>query len=134
HGFDNVGESLHVSSFLMERYLEAADKALNLAIANGPQPPKVTKKLSLKDSHQVKSSTERVYLKADDGTVTCFSSSACNAVTVSGFYPPDRGKYRFRISASAVQSGKKPVAFRVDAGPLLMATKNHLVPSSHVPP
>jgi hypothetical protein len=33
YGFDNVGEALHVSSFLMERYLEAADMALNLAIA-----------------------------------------------------------------------------------------------------
>src|SRR5262249_26879475 len=32
HGFDNVSEAQHVSSFLMERYLEAADKALNLAI------------------------------------------------------------------------------------------------------
>src|SRR5947209_7035472 len=35
HGFDNVGEALHVSSFLMDRYLEAADRSLGLAIANG---------------------------------------------------------------------------------------------------
>src|SRR5262249_52917984 len=28
HGFDNVGEALHTSSFLMEKYLEAADHAL----------------------------------------------------------------------------------------------------------
>ena len=27
-GFDNVGDALHISSFLMERYLEAADAAL----------------------------------------------------------------------------------------------------------
>ena len=39
NGFDNVGEALHTSSFLMERYLEAADTALAVAIANGPQPP-----------------------------------------------------------------------------------------------
>ena len=32
------------------------------------------------------------------------------------FYPPDRGRYRFRISASGVQSAGKPVTFRVDAG------------------
>ena len=35
-GFDNVGEALHTSSFLMEKYLEAADTALNVAIANRP--------------------------------------------------------------------------------------------------
>src|SRR5262249_11260937 len=38
HGFDNVGEALHSSSFLMERYLEAADRALNAAISNGARP------------------------------------------------------------------------------------------------
>src|SRR5688572_28660188 len=49
HGFDNVGDALHTSSFLMERYLEAADAALNMAIANGPQPPLVKKRYLLKD-------------------------------------------------------------------------------------
>ena len=55
NGFDNSGEALHVSSFLMEKYLEAADTALGLAIANGPQPPVTKKQYSLKDQHQVKS-------------------------------------------------------------------------------
>src|SRR5262245_26041038 len=127
HGFDNVGEALHVSSFLMERYLEAADKALSVAIANGAQPTKIKKRYSLKDTHQLKTSTERVYRKLDDGTVVCFSSSHWNTVVLTPFYPPDRGRYRFRISVSAVQSSSKPVTFRVDAGPMLMGTKNHLV-------
>ena len=38
------------------------------------------------------------------------------AVRLSPFYPPDRGKYRFRISASGFQSAGKPVTYRVDAG------------------
>jgi hypothetical protein len=49
HGFDNVGEALHTSSFLMERYLEAADSALNVAIANRPRPPLLKKRYLLKD-------------------------------------------------------------------------------------
>jgi Protein of unknown function (DUF1592)/Protein of unknown function (DUF1588)/Protein of unknown function (DUF1587)/Protein of unknown function (DUF1585)/Protein of unknown function (DUF1595)/Planctomycete cytochrome C len=107
NGFDNNGEALHISSFLMEKYLEAADIALNKAIANGPQPPLVKKRYLLKDERGVKVSTESVFF--------------------SQFYPPDRGKYRIRISASGYQSGDKPVVYRVDAGPMLMATKNHLV-------
>jgi len=126
HGFDNVGEALHVSSFLMERYLEAADKALALAIVNGPQPPLVKKRYDCKEERHVKNTTERVFLKRDDALVF-FSSSAWQAVTLSQFYPPDRGTYRFRISAYGFQSAEKPVAFRVLAGPMLMATKNHLV-------
>ena len=48
------GEAHHVSSFLMEKYLEAADKALDVAIANGPQPPLIKKRYSLKDERSVK--------------------------------------------------------------------------------
>jgi hypothetical protein len=125
-GFDNVGEALHTSSFLMEKYLEAAEKALNVAIANGPRPPLIKKRFSLKDQHQVKTTTERVFRKLDD-TVVMFSSSAWQAVHLYGFYPPDRGKYRFRISASGFQSGGKPVTFRVDAGRMGMAGNTHLV-------
>jgi mono/diheme cytochrome c family protein len=125
-GFDNVADALHTSSFLMEKYLEAADKALSLAIANQPQPPLLKKRYSLKETHHVKSTTERVFRHLDD-TIVCFSSSAWNAIVLSPFYPPDRGKYRIRISASGFQSNGKPVTFRVDAGPMGMAGKNHLV-------
>jgi uncharacterized protein DUF1592/uncharacterized protein DUF1588/uncharacterized protein DUF1587/uncharacterized protein DUF1585/uncharacterized protein DUF1595 len=126
-GFDNVGEALHTSSFLMEKYLEAAEKALNLAIANGPQPPLVKKRYSLKDQHQVKSTTESVFRRLDDDTVVMFSSSAWQAVILYQFYPPDRGKYRFRMAASGFQSAGKPVTYRVDAGLMGMAGTTHLV-------
>ena len=133
NGFDNVAEAQHVSSFLMERYLEAADKALSVAIVNGPKPPLVKKRISLKDTHSVKSSTESVYRKNGD-EVVCFSSSPWNAITLTGFYPPDRGRYRIRISGNAVQSSGKPATFRIDAGPLLMGSKNHLVSYFDAPP
>jgi cytochrome c553 len=126
HGFDNVGEAMHVSSFLMERYLEAADKALGVAIANRPQPPLVKKRYSLNEERAVKIATEKVYLALDEALVM-FSSSAWNTIVVGQSYPPDRGRFRYRISASAFQSGGKPVVYRIDAGPMLMGTKNHLV-------
>jgi hypothetical protein len=125
-GFDNVGEALHVSSFLMECYLEAADTALNVAIANGPRPPLLKKRYSLKDQHQVKVTTENVFRKQGE-TVVLFSSSPWQAVTLWQFYPQHRGRYRYRISVSAVQSSGKPVTFRVDAGPMLMGTTSRLV-------
>jgi hypothetical protein len=126
-GFDNVADALHVSSFLMEKYLEGAEKALNIAIANGPQPPLIKKRYSLKDTHHIKATKEDVNLKLDDGTVILFTSSAWQAVILSPFYPPDRGTYRFRISASGVQSGDRPVTYRVDAGTMGMAGHSHLV-------
>jgi hypothetical protein len=54
-GFDNAGAANHTSSFLMDKYLEAADKALDMAIANRPNPPpSTTKRWSIKDGHPVK--------------------------------------------------------------------------------
>jgi hypothetical protein len=128
-GFDNVGEALHISSFLLERYLEAADLALKVAIANGPAPKAIKKRYSLRDQHHVKVSTESVYRKIDN-TVVLFSSSPWNAVWLYEFYPPDRGAYRFRISNSAFQSAGKPVTFRITAGGPGLATPNqqyHLI-------
>jgi len=127
-GFDNVGEALHTSSFLMERYLEAANIALDRAIANLPQPPAIQKRYSLKETHQVKSATENVFRRSDDDDrVVMFSSSPWQAASLSPFYPPDPGNYRFRISAAGIQNAGKPVTYRVDAGLMLMTGKQHLV-------
>lgn len=126
NGFDTSGDAHHVSPFLMESYLEAADKALGFAIANGPRPASGTKRYALTDERIVKVSTESVYKKRETELVM-FSSSAWNSVVVGQFYPSIRGRYRVRISAQAVQSDGKPVAFRLDAGPMLMGTKSRLV-------
>ncbi len=116
-GFDNQGTALHVSSFAMERYLEAADKALELAITNRPKPPPLIKKrYSLKETHQFRIMSERVFRPLDDDGVVLFTSSPWQAVSLSPFYPPDRGNYRFRISVSGFQSSGKPVVFRIMSG------------------
>jgi hypothetical protein len=113
-GFDNVGDALHTSSFLLARYLEAAEEALNQAIANRPQPQINTKRVTLNDAHQVRSSKEGVFRKSSDGRVVMFSSSRWVAGTL--FYAQERGRYRFRISVSAIQSAGKPVTFSVVSG------------------
>jgi hypothetical protein len=128
-GFDNVGAALHVSSFAMERYLEAADVALNMAITNRPKPPpQVNQRYHVTDTHQYKVMSERVFRRLDDDTVVCFTSVHWQTVSLSPFYPSERGHYRFRISASGFQSGGKPVTFRVMSGGTGMGgTAPHLV-------
>jgi hypothetical protein len=127
-GFDNASAAHHTSSFLMEKYLEAADTALNMAIANRPQPPpSVLKRYSMKDMHPVKSSEEDVYRFRDGGEVVCFCSSEWHNVWVSEFYPNDAGNYRFRISASGVQTDDKPLTFRVTQTGSALMGKNGLI-------
>jgi mono/diheme cytochrome c family protein len=133
NGFDNVGAALHVSSFLMERYLEAANQALDLAIANSPQPALVKKRFDLKDERQFKLTTEKVFRTTDDALVF-FCSSPWQSVMLGQFYPPDGGKYRFRIVSSAIQSDNKPVTYSVHAGKMGMAGRVHLVSYFDAPP
>jgi len=128
HGFDNVAEALQTSSFLLERYLEAADSALNDAIANRPKPQTIQKRDTIAQGHRFKSATERVYRRLEGDTVALFSSSHWNAVELTSLWPEERGRYRYRISARAIQSNGKPVTFQVTNGDGGMGgAKAHLV-------
>jgi mono/diheme cytochrome c family protein len=134
-GFDNAGAANHTSSFLMEKYLEAADRALNLAIANRPKPPRsTTKRYSLKDGWPVRGTTENVYRFLKDGEVVCFCSSEWHTVGATEFWPSEGGNYRFRISASAFQNAGKPVTFRVTVSGTRLTGKSGLVGYFDAPP
>jgi len=127
HGFDNVGEALHASSFLMERYLEAADTALNAAIANGPQPWIIKQRYNIKEERSLKLKGD-VYRPLDDG-VAIFSSwvSANICVTLWQFTTKFPGKYRVKISGYGFQTGGKPSTFYVLAGTMAGVTEQKLV-------
>ena len=131
HGFDNVGEALHSSSFLMERYLEAADRALNAAIANGQKPWVYNKRFSLQNERP----SGDVYRKLDDGGLAIFSSwiSANICLTLWQFTAKFPGQYRVRISAYGYQNPGKPATFYVLAGSMQGVTSQHLVGYFDVP-
>jgi hypothetical protein len=105
-GFDNVGQALHVSSFLMDKYLEAVDVALSRAISNGAQPRLVKQHAGL----TVRKEMQKYFLQQGE-TVVCFSSHHARATGAGWVTSP--GNYRYRISASGYQSSGKPVTFRV---------------------
>lgn len=127
NGFDNASAAMHTSSFLMERYLEAADVALGQAIVNKARPPKSRQqRYSLTESRPVNTTTERVY-KILDSTVVCFCSSLWHNVFLSNFHADEGGNYRFRISASGYQSLGKPVTYRVTSGGTRLTGKTGLI-------
>ncbi len=131
-GFDNVGEALHTSSFLMDRYLAAVDRSLALAITNSPRPQPYKKRIDVREERQVKRSTQPVFRETDDALVF-FSSSAWNNVILTQMHPPERGRYRLRISAYAVQS-KDPVTLKIVNRPDLKGLPSHLIGYFDVPP
>src|SRR3954447_18368063 len=127
-GFDNAGAANHTSSFLMEKYLEAADKALDMAIANRPNPPpSTTRRWSIKDGHPVKESDEDVYRFLEKGEVVCFCSSEWRSVGATQFWPNEGANSKFRFAASPYHSKGKPITFRVTATGTELTGKSGLV-------
>ena len=108
HGFDNIGEALNVSSVLMERYLEAADVALDAAIVTGLRPETKSKRYFYLDERRV--NKHKSYKQLDDAVV--FFSNPYSPTEISQFQARTPGQYRIRVSAYAHQSDT-PVAFRI---------------------
>lgn len=132
-GFDNNAEALHVSSYLMESYLAAADRVLDAAIVNGSRPWQINKRFDLKEEQSVQP-TGSVYRHLEDG-VAIFSSwvSANIQVTMWNFHTFFRGRYRVRISGYGFQSDSKPITFHVMAGTMAEPTQQYLVDYFAVP-
>lgn len=132
-GFDNSAELLHTSSYLLRSYLDAAERVLNEAIANKPQPWLLKKRFDIREERSVKP-TGSVYRHVDDGVAIFAAWESANIrVTMWNFRSHVRGKYRFRISGYGFQSEGKPVNFRVTAGTLKEVTEERLIDYFAVP-
>jgi hypothetical protein len=132
-GFDNSAEALHTSSYLLRNYLDAADRVLDEAIANKPQPWQIKKKFDIKDEKSVKPKGS-VYRHTDDGVAIFASWESANIrVSMWNFRSHVRGKYRFRISGYAYQTDK-PVNFHVNAGTFKEVTEERLIDYFAFPP
>ena len=100
HGFDNVGSALAISTELMGAYLEAADRALDVAIAAGPEPESVHLEQTL---HEM--------ARTPDGGTLLDVGDAVVVFSAGGYVPTDfpfvakvEGDYRLRVRAHAYQS------------------------------
>jgi hypothetical protein len=133
NGFDNNAEQLHTSSFLMRNYLDAADRVLEEAIANEPEPWVLRKRFDIREEKSVKA-TGSVYRHTEDGVAIFATWESANIrVTMWNFRSHVRGKYRFRISGYGLQSEGKPITFRVTAGTLKEVTEERLIDYFAVP-
>ncbi len=129
-GFDTSAEMLHVSSQLLDNYLKAANRVLDAAVAGGPRPAQVKRRIDMKAATR----PQRVSRNLDDGVAIFASDLSSNIQTVLwSFLSRDRGKYRFRISAYAYQS-EKPVIFHVNGGTEDLGVEPYLIGHFDVPP
>lgn len=128
HGFDTVAEGLRLSTLQMEKYLEAADLALDAAIQLGAEPKPLSGRWFFKDEKDVRrnidtpegtltnpndpKSKHRYLLRELPDAIVFFDTNYPSAqLKQMGQHPA--GTYRIRISAYAYQSDGQPVSMRV---------------------
>lgn len=115
YGFDNIGSALNTSPELLDRYLEAANVALDAAIANRAKPETQTLTVSYHDANPA-------YVKSlfDCGDAMVFFNAGSPAGSIAANLPKSRtpaaGLYRYGVTVEAYQSKGQPVAFTVHGG------------------
>ncbi len=127
-GFDNIGAALNTSSQLMERYVEAADVALQAAMIDGPRPPSTRRRFSYLQEPGIvlqlaRESNSRMFAVTDDAFIMFSDYISYGGGKLTQFRAPVAGRYRVRITAYGHQG---PVTMRVYAG-ATRETSNHLV-------
>ena len=129
YGFDTVAEGLRLSTLQMERYLDAADAALDDAITFAAEPEHIDKRAYFKDEKGIrkdidtpegtldnptdpKSKHRQLMLQLPDDSIVFFNPGYPTADTHQLEQHP-AGDYRVRISAYAYQSAGRNVIMRV---------------------
>jgi mono/diheme cytochrome c family protein len=117
-GFDNIGSALQISSQLMERYLEAADIALQAATVETPRPQFTKQTYSFVKEHGVevqlaKPSDSRMFAVKDDIYYMFSDYIPYGGGKLGQFHAPETGRYRFRIKCWGHNG---PVTMRVYGG------------------
>jgi hypothetical protein len=127
HGFDTVAEGLRFSQLQIEKYLEAADAALDAAITFEAEPERRAKRCFLKDEKSVRSHLDKPDgAEAGDGSrnkhrhvlrelpeAIVYFSEGYPSAEIRQAATKTAGRYRIRISGYGYQSQGQPVSMRV---------------------
>ncbi|MFA6545711.1 MAG: DUF1587 domain-containing protein, partial [Limisphaerales bacterium] len=130
HGFDKVSTALTLSPVQVEKYLEAADLALDAALGVGPQPRFVQEHHA---ATALLASWENKSYRALAGDAIAFFNSGYSPSELRRFRSPAPGRYRVRISAGGFQTEGKPATFRVYGGSFGVGGKTKLLGHFEVP-
>ncbi len=130
HGFDKVSGALTLSPVQVEKYLEAADVALDAALGVGAQPKFVQERYA---GTNLLAGWDAKSARHLGGGAVAFFNSGYSPTELRRFRAPAPGRYRVRISASAFQTGGKPATFRVYGGNFGVGGKTKLLGHFEVP-
>lgn len=130
HGFDKISSALTLSPVQVEKYLEAADVALDAAIGIGPAPKFFNEHIAATNLVAGWDSKSSRHLPGD---ALALFNSGYSPTELKRFRAPAPGRYRIRISAQGFQTEGKSALFRLYAGNFGVGGKTKLLGHFSVP-
>jgi hypothetical protein len=112
-GFDNNGEALAISAELFEQYPVAVRRVLDEVIQFGPRPE--SKTVTISSLREVEPYLGKQYAHLD-GRISTYMTEKTqySKISTRDQRTPQRGRYRFRFTAAAVNTDE-PLVFAVTA-------------------
>lgn len=129
HGFDNIGEALSISGVQMQRYMEAAELALNAALMADKKPETVKERFTL-DHERYKTNFGKQWLKRGDGAVVVFNEGGYPSTVIPGLTAKAAGTYKLSITGYGYQI-EEPVTFAVRTGSFNFRNSDTITRSFH---
>jgi hypothetical protein len=114
HGFDTIGDALGISAIQMQRYLEAAEVALNAALLTDARPES-KKERHTYDTPNNQGNIDAQWLRREDGAIVFFNDGGFPSTVLRSFTAKTAGDYRVRITGYGYQSDA-PVPFAIIVG------------------
>jgi hypothetical protein len=114
HGFDNIGEALAISGIQMQRYMEAAEVALNAALHQTERPVSQLERFTLHSDRNA-DNLGKHWLKRDDGAIVVFNEGGFPSTQIPGLRVKHTGQYKVRVTGYGYQI-EEPVVFGLVVG------------------
>ncbi len=128
-GFDNIGEALSISGIQMQRYMEAAELALNTALFQETRPEMIRQSATL-ESDRNKDNLGKHWLKREDGSIVVFNNGGFPSTVIPNLRAQAAGTYKLRITGYGYQI-EEPVVFAVITGSFNFRNADNVTHSFH---
>ena len=113
HEFDNIGHALSMSHVQLQKYMEAAELALNTAIASSVRSPEpVTKVANYAETREGESHIGKAWGQAPDGAVIFFRELGYPSGMLRTANVRKHGRYRIKVTGYAFRS-ENPITFKI---------------------
>ena len=129
-GFDNIGEALSISGIQMQRYMEAAELAINAALYQEARPKLIKQSATLDSERNRKDTIGKQWLRREDGSIVVFNEGGFPSTVIPNLRSKEAGTYKLRVTGYGYQI-EAPVVFALITGSFNFRNADNVTHSFH---